>query len=71
MADLVIKVYAGGVVDRFPDGGKMSQYFGSLKVGDEVALQGPIGTIERFTAREVSRVLDADAPLDARRGMTC
>mmetsp|Transcript_24382 Transcript_24382/g.73162 ORF Transcript_24382/g.73162 Transcript_24382/m.73162 type:complete len:305 (-) Transcript_24382:51-965(-) len=46
VADLVIKVYEGGVVDRFPDGGKMSQYFGSLKVGDEVALQGPIGTIE-------------------------
>ena len=38
--DIVLKVYKGGVVDRFPDGGKMSQYFGGLKVGDEVAISG-------------------------------
>ena len=30
--DLVLKVYKGGVIDRFPDGGKMSQYFDTLKV---------------------------------------
>ena len=30
--DLVIKVYKGGVIDRFPDGGKMSQYMDTLKV---------------------------------------
>jgi len=46
VCDLVIKVYAGGVVDRFPDGGKMSQYFGRLKVGDRLALQGPVGMVE-------------------------
>ena len=44
--DLVLKVYEGGVVDRFPDGGKMSQYFGGLKVGDEVAISGPVGMTE-------------------------
>ncbi|KAH8067920.1 cytochrome-b5 reductase [Aureococcus anophagefferens] len=44
--DLVLKVYKGGVVDRFPDGGKMSQYFGGLKVGDEVAISGPVGMTE-------------------------
>jgi len=44
--DLVVKVYKGGVVDRFPDGGKMSQYLGALKVGDKLAIQGPVGTKE-------------------------
>ena len=34
--DLVIKVYKGGVVDRFPGGGKMSQCLNSLAVGSQV-----------------------------------
>merc|ERR1711990_1100500 len=42
--DLVIKVYKGGVIDRFPDGGKMSQYMDTLKVGDTLDIMGPIGT---------------------------
>lgn len=44
--DLVIKVYKGGVIDRFPDGGKLSQYMDSLAVGDEITIQGPFGLIE-------------------------
>jgi len=44
--DLVIKVYKGGVIDRFPDGGKMSQYMDTLKVGDKLAIMGPIGSHE-------------------------
>jgi len=44
--DLVIKVYNSGVVDRFPDGGKMSQYLGSLKVGDALKVSGPWGMIK-------------------------
>jgi cytochrome-b5 reductase len=44
--DLVIKVYKGGVIDRFPDGGKMSQYMDTLKVGDKLDIMGPIGTHE-------------------------
>jgi len=44
--DLVIKVYKGGVIDRFPDGGKMSQYMDTLKVGDTLAIMGPIGMNE-------------------------
>ena len=46
VADLVIKVYEGGKIDRFPDGGKMSQHMGKLKVGDTMDLQGPTGMIE-------------------------
>merc|ERR1719311_291384 len=41
--DLVIKVYKGGVIDRFPDGGKMSQYMDTLKVGDKLDISGPWG----------------------------
>jgi len=44
--DLVIKVYKGGVIDRFPDGGKMSQYMDTLKVGDTLDIMGPIGVHE-------------------------
>mmetsp|Transcript_26395 Transcript_26395/g.71315 ORF Transcript_26395/g.71315 Transcript_26395/m.71315 type:complete len:314 (+) Transcript_26395:53-994(+) len=45
-ADLVIKVYEGGKIDRFPDGGKMSQYMASLKVGDKMTISGPWGMNE-------------------------
>ena len=44
--DLVIKIYAGGVLDRFPDGGKASQYLDSLKIGDSIDICGPFGLIE-------------------------
>ena len=44
--DLVIKVYKGGAVERFPDGGKMSQYLDRLKVGDAVTISGPWGMNE-------------------------
>ena len=44
--DLVIKVYFANVHPRFPDGGKMSQHFESLKVGDSMEAKGPVGHIE-------------------------
>jgi len=48
--DIIIKVYAAGVVmPQFPDGGKMSQFMGRLKVGDTLGLSGPWGQIE-YTA---------------------
>ncbi|PFH37794.1 putative NADH-cytochrome b5 reductase 1 [Besnoitia besnoiti] len=44
--DLIIKVYRRGEVEQFPDGGKMSQYLDSLRVGDYVDVMGPFGLIE-------------------------
>jgi cytochrome-b5 reductase len=44
--DLVIKVYRGGVDERFVDGGKVSQYIDSLAIGDELEIAGPYGIIE-------------------------
>ena len=41
---LCSQVYKGGVIERFPDGGKMSQYLGGLKVGDTLDIMGPVGT---------------------------
>jgi len=43
--DLVIKVYCGKP-EKFPNGGKMSQYFESLTIGDSIDLSGPYGLIE-------------------------
>jgi NAD(P)H-flavin reductase len=44
--DMVIKVYSGGVLPQFADGGKMSQHMGRLKVGDMMEMSGPWGQIE-------------------------
>jgi cytochrome-b5 reductase len=45
--DMVIKVYeAGKILPQFPDGGKMSQFMGRLKVGDSMGVSGPWGQIE-------------------------
>ena len=44
--ELVIKVYKGGVNEKFVDGGKMSQYMDTLKVGDTLDIEGPIGMNE-------------------------
>jgi nitrate reductase (NAD(P)H) len=41
--EMVIKVYFANENERFPEGGKMSQHFESLKVGDTIDIKGPIG----------------------------
>lgn len=43
--DVVIKAYKNGH-ERFPDGGKMSQYLDSLDIGDKIDIAGPFGRIE-------------------------
>lgn len=40
----VIKAYRP--CERFPNGGKMSQYLDSLKIGDELEMRGPVGEFE-------------------------
>jgi nitrate reductase (NAD(P)H) len=40
----VIKAYRP--CERFPDGGKMSQYVDSLKIGDSMDFRGPVGEFE-------------------------
>eukprot|EP00211_Chloroparvula_japonica_P007616 CAMPEP_0119121702 /NCGR_PEP_ID=MMETSP1310-20130426/2210_1 /TAXON_ID=464262 /ORGANISM="Genus nov. species nov., Strain RCC2339" /LENGTH=331 /DNA_ID=CAMNT_0007111279 /DNA_START=34 /DNA_END=1029 /DNA_ORIENTATION=- len=61
--DLVVKVYRGGVIDRFPDGGKMSQYLDSLHVGDKVKCQGPYGLIEYHGGGVFSQSRKKKAPM--------
>ncbi|GLC36090.1 hypothetical protein PLESTB_001381700 [Pleodorina starrii] len=41
--DMLIKVYFAGEHPAFPDGGKMSQHFESLRIGDTVEFKGPLG----------------------------
>lgn len=44
--DLVVKIYFKNVHPKFPDGGKMSQYLESLKIGDTIAFRGPSGRLQ-------------------------
>lgn len=44
--DLLIKVYKKNVHPKFPNGGKMSQYVDSLKIGDQIAFRGPTGKLK-------------------------
>lgn len=58
--DLVIKVYARNVHPKFPNGGKMSQYVDSLKIGDTIAFRGPTGKLQylnngKFTVRRPNK----------------
>ncbi|RDD46664.1 NADH-cytochrome b5 reductase 3, partial [Trichoplax sp. H2] len=43
--DLVIKIYFKNVHPKFPDGGKMSQYLESMKIGDTIDVRGPSGKV--------------------------
>ncbi|XP_038205346.1 LOW QUALITY PROTEIN: NADH-cytochrome b5 reductase 1 [Arvicola amphibius] len=43
--DLLHQVYLKGVHPKFPEGGKMSQYLDSLKIGDVVEFRGPSGLL--------------------------
>lgn len=42
---LFYQVYMKGVHPKFPEGGKMSQYLNSLKIGDVVEFRGPSGLL--------------------------
>jgi NAD(P)H-flavin reductase len=41
--DFIIKVYFKNVHPRFPEGGKMSQYLESMKIGETIDAKGPLG----------------------------
>ncbi|KTG33290.1 hypothetical protein cypCar_00011402 [Cyprinus carpio] len=44
--DLVVKIYFKNVHPKFPEGGKMSQYLESLRIGDVIDFRGPGGLLE-------------------------
>jgi cytochrome-b5 reductase len=44
--DFVVKIYYKNVHPKFPDGGKMSQYLASMKIGDKLLMKGPKGHLE-------------------------
>ncbi|NXA50773.1 NB5R3 reductase, partial [Nothocercus julius] len=46
--DLVVKIYFKGVHSKFPEGGKMSQYLDSLKIGDTIDFRGPSGLLDLY-----------------------
>ncbi|XP_015511898.1 NADH-cytochrome b5 reductase 2 isoform X1 [Neodiprion virginianus] len=62
--DLVVKVYFKNVHPKFPDGGKMSQYLESLKIGDTIDFRGPSGRLVYNGAGSFSiKVLRKDPPV--------
>lgn len=44
--ELVIKVYFANEHPRFPEGGKMSQHFERMQIGDTIDVKGPLGHFE-------------------------
>ncbi|XP_051544500.1 NADH-cytochrome b5 reductase 3 [Myxocyprinus asiaticus] len=43
--DLVVKIYYKNIHPKFPEGGKMSQYLESLRIGDTIDFRGPSGLL--------------------------
>ncbi|KAJ8388590.1 hypothetical protein AAFF_G00131550 [Aldrovandia affinis] len=43
--ELVVKIYYRNVNPKFPEGGKMSQYLESLRIGDTIDFRGPSGLL--------------------------
>ncbi|XP_075423518.1 NADH-cytochrome b5 reductase 2-like isoform X2 [Ascaphus truei] len=43
--DLIVKVYYKNVNPKFPEGGKMSQYLDSMKIGETMDFRGPNGLL--------------------------
>uniref|UniRef100_A0A4W4GJ34 NADH-cytochrome b5 reductase n=1 Tax=Electrophorus electricus TaxID=8005 RepID=A0A4W4GJ34_ELEEL len=43
--DLVVKIYYRNIHPKFPEGGKMSQYLESLRIGDTIDFRGPSGLL--------------------------
>lgn len=43
---LFLQIYFKNVNPKFPEGGKMSQYLESLRLGDVVDFRGPGGLLE-------------------------
>lgn len=41
--DLVVKVYFANTHPKFPDGGKLSQHFERMEIGDTIDVKGPVG----------------------------
>lgn len=44
--DLVIKIYFKNVHPKFPEGGKLTQYIESMKIGDTIDFRGPMGRLK-------------------------
>ncbi|XP_012279791.1 NADH-cytochrome b5 reductase 2 isoform X2 [Orussus abietinus] len=63
--DLVIKVYFKNVHPKFPEGGKMSQYLESLKIGETIDFRGPSGRlIYKGNGTFAIKLLRKDPPVE-------
>ena len=66
------QVYFKGVNPRYPDGGKMSQYLESMKLGERIDVRGPSGKltyVKPGTMEVVGSFLDCILLLLCLKGM--
>lgn len=62
--DLVVKIYFNNVHPKFPEGGKMSQYLESLRIGDMIDFRGPGGLLEYKGQGRFAIQADKKAPAE-------
>ncbi len=67
VVDFVIKVYRP--CDRFPEGGKMSQYIDTLQIGEGLEMRGPVGHFEYLSAGNI--VLNGEPMTGKKFGFMC
>ncbi|XP_066529153.1 NADH-cytochrome b5 reductase 1 [Hoplias malabaricus] len=65
--DLVVKIYFKNVNPKFPEGGKMSTYLESLKLGDVVEFRGPGGLLEYKGHGQFSIQADKKSPPEIKK----
>ncbi|KAB5536983.1 hypothetical protein PHYPO_G00113540 [Pangasianodon hypophthalmus] len=65
--DLVVKIYFKNVNPKFPEGGKMSQYLESLKLGDVINVRGPGGLLEYKGNGQFAIQADKKSPAEIKK----
>uniref|UniRef100_A0A671RIX4 NADH-cytochrome b5 reductase n=1 Tax=Sinocyclocheilus anshuiensis TaxID=1608454 RepID=A0A671RIX4_9TELE len=68
--DLVVKIYFKNVHPKFPEGGKMSQYLESLRIGDVIDFRGPGGLLVYKGQGRFAIQADKKAPAETKTART-
>lgn len=64
--EIIVKIYFKQTNPRFPDGGKMSQFLNSMKIGDKIDVEGPTGHIT-YHGKGVFSIEERNAPRQTRK----
>lgn len=64
-----VKTYFANANPEFPDGGKMSQHFERLKIGEMIAIRGPLGHVEYTGPGDI--IIHGERRRVSKLGMIC